>query len=162
MLSLSFRNPAEAATLLTPAKGQQTATDNADPKVSPAIEQIRESVKVMLSAESQREAISTDKNADIDASDLPERVKDQLKLIRDLQQKIARKMQEMQVFMNDHSLSPKSRDAKIRQLQMEAMAMTNSLIQATNGLNQTMQQMKLSTSDRALAGTLVSPQNLQS
>jgi hypothetical protein len=50
----------------------------------------------------------------------------------------------------------------MRQLQMEIMAMTNSLIQATNELNQAMQQMKLSLADRALAGTLVSPQNLQS
>jgi small-conductance mechanosensitive channel len=162
MLSLSFRNPTQATTLPTPLAGQAAAAENTEPGVSPAIEQLRESVKVMLSQESQREAKTTDKNADIDASHLPDRVKDQLKLIRDLQQKIAKKMQQMQAFMSDHSLSPKAREAKIRQLQMEVMAMTNSLIQATNGLNRTMQEMKLSLSDRTLAGTLVSPQNLQS
>lgn len=79
-----------------------------------------------------------------------------------MQERIAKRMQDMQAFMNDRSLSPRAREGKIRQLQMEIMAMTNSLIQATNELNQAMQQMKLSLADRTLAGTLVSPQNLQS
>jgi hypothetical protein len=83
-------------------------------------------------------------------------------MIRSIQVRIAKRMQDMQAFMSDRSLSPRVREGKMRQLQMEIMAMTNSLIQATNELNQAMQQMKLSLADRALAGTLVSPQNLQS
>nr|WP_314583396.1 hypothetical protein [uncultured Pseudomonas sp.] len=162
MMSLSFRNPADAATVL-----QQTLTSNpqaaeeitALPK---AAEQMRQSVEVLLSPEAQKAAKTGDKNADIDASHLPDRIKEQLKMIRAIQERIAKRMHDMQAFMSDRSLSPKMREGKMRQLQMEIMAMTNSLIQATNDLNQAMQQMKLSLADRTLAGTLVSPQNLQS
>lgn len=162
MMSLSFRNPAEAATLLqqTLAKNQQSTEDITAPPT--AAEQMRQSVEVLLSPEAQKAAKTGDKNADIDASHLPDRIKDQLKMIRSIQVRIAKRMQDMQAFMSDRSLSPRVREGKMRQLQMEIMAMTNSLIQATNELNQAMQQMKLSLADRALAGTLVSPQNLQS
>jgi hypothetical protein len=162
MMSLSFRNPADAATLL-----QQTLTNNPQAAeeitaLPTAAEQMRQSVEVLLSPEAQKAAKTGDKNADIDASHLPDRIKEQLKMIRAIQERIAKRMQDMQAFMSDRSLSPKMREGKMRQLQMEIMAMTNSLIQATNDLNQAMQQMKLSLADRTLAGTLVSPQNLQS
>jgi hypothetical protein len=81
-------------------------------------------------------------------------------MIRAIQQRIAKRMLDMQAFMSDRSLSPRVREGKMRQLQMEIMAMTNSLIQATNQLNQAMQQMHLSVDDRVQAATLVSPQNL--
>jgi hypothetical protein len=162
MMSLSFRNPADAATLL-----QQTLTNNPQAAeeitaLPTAAEQMRQSVEVLLSPEAQKAAKTGDKNADIDASHLPDRIKEQLKMIRAIQERIAKRMQDMQAFMSDRSLSPKMREGKMRQLQMEIMAMTNSLIQATNDLNQAMEQMKLSLADRTLAGTLVSPQNLQS
>ncbi|SER07599.1 hypothetical protein SAMN03159444_03178 [Pseudomonas sp. NFACC02] len=161
MLSLSFRNPADAATRVqqTLINNQQAVEETAAPS---AAEQMREGIEVLLSPEAQLAAKTGDKNADIDATNLPERIKDQLKMIRSIQERIAKRMKDMQAFMKDRSLSPRAREGKIRQLQMEIMAMTNSLIQATNQLNEAMQQMKLSLDDRTLAATLVSPQNLQS
>ncbi|HXR00417.1 MAG TPA: hypothetical protein VN798_08520 [Pseudomonas sp.] len=162
MLSLSFRNPADAAALVqqTVARNQQTADDTS--AMPSDAEQSRQGIQVLLSPEAQKAAKTGDKNADIDASHLPDRIKQQLKMIRSIQERIAKRMQDMQAFMSDRSLSPKVREGKMRQLQMEVMAMTNSLLQATNDLNQAMQQMHLSLADRTLAGTLVSPQNLQS
>ncbi|TDV67879.1 hypothetical protein [Pseudomonas sp. LP_7_YM] len=162
MLSLSFRNPADTALLLqqTLANAQQCAEQSGE--VPDATEQLRQGVEVLLSPEAQKAAKTTDKNADIDATHLPDRIKDQLKLIRSIQERIAKRMQDMQAFMSDRSLSPRVREGKMRQLQMEIMALTHSLMQATNQLNQAMQQMSLSQADRSLAGTLVSPQNLQS
>ena len=162
MLSLSFRNPAEAAMLLP-----QTAASNPlgadDPQQSvSAADQVRQGIEVLLSPDAHKAAKKGDKNADIDATHLPDRIKEQLKLIRSIQERIAKRMQDMQAFMSDRSLSPRAREGKMRQLQMEIMAMTSSLIQATNQLNQAMQQMHLSLADQTLAGTLVSPQNLQS
>lgn len=161
MLSLSFRNPADAATLVqqTFVKNQQAVEETPAPS---AADQVRQGIEVLLSPEAQQAAKTGDKNADIDATNLPERIKDQLKMIRSIQERIAKRMKDMQAFMKDRSLSPRAREGKIRQLQMEIMAMTNSLIQATNQLNEAMQQMKLSLDDRTLAATLVSPQNLQS
>jgi hypothetical protein len=162
MLSLNFRNPADAAALVqqTVAQNQQAADD---PLAIPsAAEQVRQGIEVLLSPEAQKAAKTTDKNADIDATHLPDRIKNQLKMIRSIQERVAKRMQDMQAFMSDRSLSPRAREGKLRQLQMEIMAMTNSLMQATSQLNQAMQQMNLSLSDRTLAGTLVSPQNLQS
>ncbi len=162
MLSLSFRNPAEAALLLPPpVVSTSTAADDASQTIS-AAEQVRQGIEVLLSPDAQKAAKKGDKNADIDATHLPDRIKEQLKLIRSIQERIAKRMQDMQAFMSDRSLSPRAREGKMRQLQMEIMAMTNSLIQATNQLNQAMQQMHLSLADQTLAGTLVSPQNLQS
>lgn len=162
MLSLSFRNPAEAALLLPPSVvSTSTAADDASQTAS-AAEQVRQGIEVLLSPDAQKAAKKGDKNADIDATHLPDRIKKQLKLIRSIQERIAKRMQDMQAFMSDRSLSPRAREGKMRQLQMEIMAMTNSLIQATNQLNQAMQQMHLSVADQTLAGTLVSPQNLQS
>jgi hypothetical protein len=162
MLSLSFRNPAEAALLLPPSVAStSTAADDASQTAS-AAEQVRQGIEVLLSPDAQKAAKKGDKNADIDATHLPDRIKEQLKLIRSIQERIAKRMQDMQAFMSDRSLSPRAREGKMRQLQMEIMAMTNSLIQATNQLNQAMQQMHLSVADQTLAGTLVSPQNLQS
>lgn len=162
MLSLSFRNPADAAAQvqLTVARTQQAVDDASE--LPTAAEQMRQSVEVLLSPEAQKAAKTGKKDADIDATDLPDRIKDQLKMIRSIQERIAKRMKDMQAFMSDRSLSPKAREGKIRQLQLEISAMTNSLIQATNQLNQAMQQMQLSLEDRALAGKLVSPQNLQS
>jgi hypothetical protein len=162
MLSLSFRNPAEAALLLPPSVvSTSTAADDASQTAS-AAEQVRQGIEVLLSPDAQKAAKKGDKNADIDATHLPDRIKEQLKLIRSIQERIAKRMQDMQAFMSDRSLSPRAREGKMRQLQMEIVAMTNSLIQATNQLNQAMQQMHLSVADQTLAGTLVSPQNLQS
>ncbi|MEX6666458.1 hypothetical protein [Pseudomonas sp. W2-17] len=162
MLSLSFRNPAEGALLLPPpVVSTATAADDASQTAS-AAEQVRQGIEVLLSPDAQRAAKKGDKNADIDATHLPDRIKEQLKLIRSIQERIAKRMQDMHAFMSDRSLSPRAREGKMRQLQMEIMAMTNSLIQATNQLNQAMQQMHLSLADQTLAGTLVSPQNLQS
>lgn len=162
MLSLSFRNPADATAQvqLTVAKTQQVVDDASE--LPTAAEQLRQSVEVLLSPEAQKAAKTGKKDADIDATDLPDRIKDQLKMIRSIQERIAKRMKDMQAFMSDRSLSPRAREGKIRQLQLEISAMTNSLIQATNQLNQAMQQMQLSLEDRALAGKLVSPQNLQS
>ena len=162
MLSLSFRNPAEGALLLPPpVVSTATAADDASQTAS-AAEQVRQGIEVLLSPDAQKAAKKGDKNADIDATHLPDRIKEQLKLIRSIQERIAKRMQDMQAFMSDRSLSPRAREGKMRQLQMEIMAMTNSLIQATNQLNQAMQQMHLSLADQTLAGALVSPQNLQS
>ena len=162
MLSLSFRNPAEAALLLPPSVvSTPTAADDASQTAS-AAEQVRQGIEVLLSPDAQKAAKKGDKNADIDATHLPDRIKEQLKLIRSIQERIAKRMQDMHAFMSDRSLSPRAREGKMRQLQMEIMAMTNSLIQATNQLNQAVQKMHLSLADQTLAGTLVSPQNLQS
>lgn len=162
MLSLSFRNPAEAA-LLLPQTATPTPLGTDDPQQTiSAAEQVRQGIEVLLSPDAQKAAKKGDKNADIDATHLPDRIKEQLKLIRSIQERIAKRMQDMQAFMSDRSLSPRAREGKTRQLQMEILAMTSSLIQATNQLNQAMQQMHLSLADQTLAGTLVSPQNLQS
>jgi hypothetical protein len=163
MLSLSFRNPAEAALLLPQPVVPPASLGTDDPQHNlSAADQVRQGIEVLLSPDAQKAAKKGDKNADIDASHLPDRIKEQLKLIRSIQERIAKRMQDMQAFMRDRSLSPRAREGKMRQLQMEIMAMTNSLIQATNQLNQAMQQMHLSLADQTLAGTLVSPQNLQS
>lgn len=162
MLSLNFSNPGDTLPTLqlNVAKTVQPVQDSAE--LPSAAEQLRQGVEVLLSPEAHKAAKGADKDADIDATDLPDRIKDQLKMIRSIQARIAKRMKDMQAFMSDRSLSPRVRENKMRQLQLEISAMTNSLIQATNQLNQAMQQLQLSLEDRALAGTLISPQNLES
>lgn len=112
---------------------------------------VRLGVEVTLSAQSK----TVNKDADIDASNLPTVVKDQLKIIRRIQEQIARKMDELQAVAKDPSLSPKAREIKTRQLQMELTVLNQSLMSATREMNKSMRDLKLSTEQVTKAAGLI-------
>ncbi|MGX1126905.1 hypothetical protein [Pseudomonas sp. HLS-6 TE3448] len=97
------------------------------------------------------------KHADIDASNLPETVKTVLKSVREIQERINEKMDELKAVMNDHLLPIKSREAKIHGLQIELASLTSELNKATQVLRRTENEMKLSTAEKNLSKALANP-----
>ena len=119
-----------------------------------------EGVKVTLSLEGKEMAAKEGgKNADIDASNLPEGVKKVLKVIREIQEQIQKKMDELNAIMKDQSLSDKEREAKTKSIQVELATLNSQLSSSYNDLNKIQNEMKLSTAERRLAGSLAMPKS---
>ncbi|MBN3968783.1 chemotaxis protein [Pseudomonas gregormendelii] len=121
---------------------------------------VTEGVKVTLSPEGTAKASSeTEKNADIDASNLPDGVKKILKAIRDIQEKIQKKMEELDAIKNNHSLSEKEREGKVQGILGELGILTSQLTTTTNDLHRTENEMKLSSSMKKLSNSLSAPRD---
>ena len=120
--------------------------------------EVTEGVKVTLSAEGTAKASSpSEKNADIDASNLPDGVKKVLKAIRDIQERIQQKMDELDAVKNDHTLSEKEREGKVQGILGELATLTSQLTTTTNDLHRIENEMKLSASMRQRSSYLAAP-----
>jgi hypothetical protein len=137
--SLTLRN--NPSTAQTPSVELSVPAAPTSDKAATAEAQIPARLGVQVTLSSQAKAVN--KDADIDASNLPTVVKDQLKMIRRIQEQITKKMDELQAVAKDPSLSPKAREIKTRQLQMELTVLNQSLMSATREMNKTMSDMKL-------------------
>ncbi|WP_050586043.1 MULTISPECIES: hypothetical protein [Pseudomonas syringae group] len=134
-LNLQFASATPTSTLNT---GVKSAADDALDVASDSTAQSpAEGVKVSLSSVSLQKAAednSAHSNKDIEESGLPEQAQSILKMIRELQQKIREKLEELQALMADTSLSPDVRRARVAGVQSELGALTNSLMTANNNL----------------------------
>lgn len=100
-------------------------------------------VEVLLSDKGLSQARYDRQTADIDASSLPVVVKEQLKTIRRIQVQIASKMAELKAVMRNHSLTPREREIKAGQLQLEMTTLSNAVTVATQNIDKTMGEMTL-------------------
>lgn len=98
---------------------------------------------------------NSSKNADINNSNLPDEVKEQLKMIRELREKLAEKQAELQALMADTSLSKEERQAKLQTLNAEIAMLSSGMREATSQLNRLMSDMKLTQAERKEAGLLL-------
>ncbi len=135
-LNLQFASAAPTSTLNT---GVKSAADDATDAASDSTTNSPvEGVKVSLSSVSLQKAAedssSTHSNKDIEESGLPEQAQKILKMIRELQQKIQEKLQELQALMADTRMSPDEKRARVAGVQSELGALTNSLMSANNTL----------------------------
>lgn len=113
---------------------------------------------VVISAEG-KEKLSKEqqRNADIDATHLPEGIKKYLKSIRELQEKIKEKLAELQTAVSDRSLSDKERESKISKIQIELYSLSSTLTSVTNDLHQKEVALRLQSPDLKLINSLMSP-----
>lgn len=117
-------------------------------------------LKVTLSAEgTAKSSGESGKNADIDASNLPDGVKKILKVIREIQEKIQKKMDELDAVKKDNLLSEKEREAKVEGILGELGVLTSQLTTSSNDLHRTENEMKLSASMKKLSSYLSAPKN---
>ena len=110
--------------------------------------------KVQISKEGL-EKLESEKNADIDQSGLPEDVKEVLKNIRKLQEKIAEKNQELMELLGDKTLDEDEMKRKRELLTTTIRAMQSALSVATNALNDAMSSHNLSSDSRSQAKGLI-------
>lgn len=111
-------------------------------------------VKVQISNEGQ-EKLESEKNADIDQSGLPEDVKEVLKNIRKLQDKIAEKNQELMELLNDKTLSEDEKKRQRELLTSTIRSMQSALSQATSALNNAMSSNNMDSDSRSQAKGLI-------
>ncbi|MER2015679.1 MULTISPECIES: hypothetical protein [Pseudomonas] len=117
-----------------------------------------ESVSVVLSPEGKvKSDEEKSRYADIDAAKLPKSIKNYLKAIRDLQEKIDKKIKELESVIRDQSLSEKTRNLKYQNIQIQISVLSNTLNSVTTDMLQEESALKLDGADRTLAASLMAP-----
>lgn len=117
-------------------------------------ERVNTGVHVMLSDVGRNRSQQASRNDDIDKSDLPDTIKDILKMIRALRQQIAEQMAKLQAIMADASLSPDSRAAQTQALQLQVSTLNGALSSASSSLLKAMQEAGLDDEQMQSVATL--------
>lgn len=116
-----------------------------------------EGVKVTLSVEGQKMSSTSreaNPNKDIEESGLPDEAQKILKMIREIQQKIEEKQQELQALMADQTISQKVKQSRAGALQSTIATLTANLISANNALDKLSKNGTLSSAQSQQAAQL--------
>jgi len=113
-------------------------------------------VKVSLSAVGlARSKEAENKNADIDESNLPDEIKQLLKMIRELKAQLAEKMAELQALMAQGDMEDEAQKAKVQALQTEVGSISSALSSANAQLVKMMRDQKLTSEQSATVASLM-------
>ncbi|MGY2373153.1 hypothetical protein ACW9IB_01340 [Pseudomonas sp. SDO524_S393] len=127
----------------------ESVSDNALAEAPPPL-----SVRINISKEA-REKLEAEKYADIDKAPLPDDIKEVLKTIRKLQEKIAKVSDELASVMSNTSLSEDERKRKQQTLSAELQSLQGALSDTTSALNNAMSQHTMTGESRRLAKSLI-------
>ncbi|MGE8505217.1 MAG: hypothetical protein ACN6P1_23635 [Pseudomonas sp.] len=117
-------------------------------------EQVREGLRVSLSELGKSMSAKPDENEDIDGSDLPQAIKDLLKMIRELRAQIVEKQAQVEAIMSDQSLDPETKRQQLEALQTELASLNSALTAANANLIKLMRENGLSSEQMQSAATL--------
>jgi Sec-independent protein translocase protein TatA len=117
-------------------------------------EEVREGLRVSLSELGRSMSAKPDKNEDIDKSELPQAIKDLLKMIRELRAQIAEKQAQIDALMRDQSLDPEAKRQQLESLQTELASLNGALASANANLVKLMRENGLSSEQMQAATTL--------
>ncbi|MBU1620299.1 MAG: hypothetical protein KJ556_09450 [Gammaproteobacteria bacterium] len=87
---------------------------------------------------------NTGRDKDIDESELPDDVKNSLKAIRNQQEELEEKREELQKLMNNNSMPAEEKEQKVKQLQAEIGNLVRAVADAKSQLLSSMQEQGLS------------------
>lgn len=116
-----------------------------------------EGVKVSLSGAGIQKAADdkgANANADIESSGLPDQAQKLLKMIREIQQKVQEKQEEMKAIMADDRLDPETKQSRLGAVQSELASLIASLTTANNSLDKLSKNGTLSESQSQQAAQL--------
>lgn len=120
---------------------------------------VTRTIKVEISKEGQdklkTEKAESEKYADIDRAPLSDDVKEALKNIRELQEKIAEKNEELSALLSDKTLPDDELKRKRDSLMVEIRSMQSAMGDATNALNNAMSLHNMDAKSRDLAKGLI-------
>ncbi|WP_394558468.1 hypothetical protein [Aquipseudomonas alcaligenes] len=133
------------------ALGVQRQAARAEGEV-PSEQEVRDGLRVSLSELGKVRAAA--KNDDIDEANLPDNIKEILKLIRALRQQIAEKQAELQALMAESGADPQLQQAKAEALRSELASLQGALSTAQAGLVQALKDQRLSDDQRMQAASL--------
>ncbi len=112
-------------------------------------------VRIHISPAALEQAQASNPNQDIEDSDLPDTIKDLLKMIRQIKAQLLERTQALQQLMADTSLSDEERQLQAQQLQGEITALNGALSAAMAQLVKTMKDAKLSDEQASQAAALL-------
>ncbi|SDP22855.1 hypothetical protein [Ectopseudomonas guguanensis] len=117
-------------------------------------EEVREGLRVSLSELGRSMSAKPDRNEDIDKSELPQAIKDLLKMIRELRAQIAEKQAQIDALMRDQGLDPEAKRLQLESLQTELASLNGALASANANLVKLMRENGLSSEQMQAATTL--------
>jgi len=138
-----------AATASTETAEQAAAAPAEEAGTAPGVKVSLSEVGLARSREAENN------NADIDESNLPDEVKQLLKMIRELKAQLAEKMAELQALMAQADMDDDAQQARVRALQTEVGSIGGALSTANAQLAQVMRDQKLSSEQGATVGALL-------
>ncbi|WP_220813359.1 hypothetical protein [Pseudomonas paralcaligenes] len=115
----------------------------------PSEQEVHESLRVSLSELSRTRASA--KNEDVDEAELPDNIKEIVKLIRALRQQIAEKQAELQALAADGDMDPELRQVKAEALRSELATLQSALTSAQFELADALKDKRLSDDQRMQA-----------
>ena len=133
------------------ALGVQRQTARAGGEVA-SEEEVRDGLRVTLSELGKVRA--TAQNDDIDEADLPDNIKEILKLIRALRQQIAEKQAELQALMAEAGMDPQLKQMRVEALRGELASLQGALSTAQASLVDALKDKRLSDDQRMKAASL--------
>ncbi|MFJ9989926.1 hypothetical protein ACIQSO_04255 [Pseudomonas putida] len=151
-MRIAFHPPLSTPTPAAP-QTPSTSTEAGEQSSAPTAHSATE---VYLSPEARKKAeAAKQRDADIDASHLSDSVKESLKAIRELKQKLEEKVKELAQLASDNALSADRKESRGKQLQIEVNALHSALTSAEAALNNSMSAQGMSVDDRKLAHALI-------
>jgi Sec-independent protein translocase protein TatA len=134
------------------ALGVQRQAARADGEVA-SEEEVRDGLRVTLSELGKVRAAAA-KNNDIDEADLPDNIKEILKMIRELRQQIAEKQAELQALMAESDMDPEAKQMRLEMLRGELASLQGALSTAQASLVEALKDKRLSNDQRMQATSL--------
>lgn len=122
---------------------------------SAAAEPSENRIKVSLSVAGLARSNESEKNSDIDESDLSATIKQLLKLIRELKAQLAEKMAELQALMAQQGLDAETRQMRAQALQTEVGSLSGALSSANAQLVKVIREEGLSAEQSASIASLM-------
>ena len=115
----------------------------------PSEQEVHESLRVSLSELARTRASA--KNEDVDEAELPDNIKEIVKLIRALRQQIAEKQAELQALAADGDMDPELRQVKAEALRSELATLQSALTSAQFELADALKDKRLTDDQRMQA-----------
>lgn len=115
-------------------------------------QELRDGLRVSLSELGRVRA--TEQHDDIDEADLPDNIKEILKLIRALRQQIAEKQAELQALMAETGMDPQVRQMRVEALRGELSSLQGALSTTQASLVEALKDKRLSNDQRMQAASL--------
>ncbi len=111
--------------------------------------EVQEGLRVTLSELGKSRA--AEKNDDVDEADLPDNIKELVKLIRALRQQVAEKQAELQALAADRDMDPDIKQARAEALRGELASLQSALTAAQMNLADALKDERLSDDQRMQA-----------
>ncbi len=99
-------------------------------------------------------ASASRRHQDIDDSDLPDAVKNLLRMIRELRERLAELARELQEVQADRNMDPEVKRNRLLQLQAQMSALNGAMMMASRKLTSLMRDMKLDKAQQMSAAQL--------